>query len=102
MKKTVSGLFAALALAFAAGCAMLENGPAWIPDPDSDAGIQAAAMDGLSRDGMTADANLTVTVENGLATLTGSVPNQAVRKRAIQILERTEGIFEVRDHTRIF
>lgn len=90
---------AALLLALAAGCALLDKAA---PDPGSDAGIQAAAMDGLSRDPMTGDANLLVTVDNGLATLTGSVPNTAVRQRAIQILERTEGIFEVRDHTRIF
>lgn len=92
---------AALALALAAGCAMLENAGWGEPDPSTDAGIQAAAMDGLSRDRMTAEANLLVTVENGMATLTGSVPNEAVRQRAIQILERTDGIFEVRDHTRV-
>ena len=79
---------------------MLDN-PKWNPDPASDAGIAAAAMDGLSRDGMTAAANLVVTVDNGLATLTGTVPDAAVRARAIQILENTDGIFEVRDHTRI-
>lgn len=90
---------ATLFLALAAGCAVLDQAA---PDPDSDAGIQASAMDGLSRDSMTADANLLVTVDNGLATLTGSVPNEAVRQRAIQILEHTDGIFEVRDHTRIF
>ena len=101
MNKKISGLAVALALAFAAGCAMLDKQD-WAPDPASDAGIQAAAMEGLSGDGVTADANLSVTVENGLATLTGSVPNEAVRQRAIQILERTDGIFEVRDHTRIF
>lgn len=87
---------AALFLALAAGCALLDT-----PDPGSDAGIQAAAMDGLSRDRMTAEATLLVTVENGLATLTGTVPDAAVRQRAIQILENTPGIFEVRDHTRI-
>ncbi len=92
---------AALVLALAAGCAMLENAGWGEPDPSTDAGIQNAAMDGLSRDRMTAEANLLVTVENGMATLTGSVPNEAVRKRAIQILERTDGIFEVRDHTRV-
>ena len=100
MNGKVLGITAALALVFAAGCAMLEN-PEWNPDPTSDAGIAAAATDGLSRDSMTAAANLVVTVENGLATLTGTVPDAAVRARAIQILEHTEGIFEVRDHTRI-
>jgi osmotically-inducible protein OsmY len=102
MKKKISCLFAALSLACAAGCALLDKSPKWMPQPGTDAGIQAAAINALSRDGMTADANLAVTVENGLATLTGSVPNEAVRQRAIQILERTDGIFEVRDHTRIF
>ena len=100
MNGKVLGMTAALALVFASGCAMLDN-PKWNPDPASDAGIAAAAMDGLSRDGMTAAANLVVTVDNGLATLTGTVPDAAVRVRAIQILENTEGIFEVRDHTRI-
>ena len=87
MNGKVLGTMAALALVFAAGCATLEN-TGWNPDPASDAGIQAAA-------------NLVVTVENGLATLTGTVPDAAVRARAIQILENTDGIFEVRDHTRI-
>lgn len=90
---------AALFLTLAAGCAVLDRAA---PEPGSNAAVQAAAMDGLSRDPMTGSANLLVTVENGLATLTGSVPSVAVRQRAIQILERTEGIFEVRDHTRIF
>lgn len=102
MKKTRPLLVATLLLAFAAGCAMLENGPKWLPDPDSDAGIAAAAMDALSRDAMTAQANLSVSVDNGLATVTGVVPGEAVRQRALQILENTQGIFEVRDHTRIF
>ncbi|MBR4190844.1 MAG: BON domain-containing protein [Kiritimatiellae bacterium] len=97
--KILRAAAATLFLALAAGCAVLD--PA-APDPGSDDGIQAAAMDGLSRDPMTAAANLLVSVDNGLATLTGTVPNTAVRQRAIQILERTDGIFEVRDHTRVF
>ena len=99
--KNMLGAAAALVLALATGCAILE-GQEWTPDPASDAGIQAAAAERLSRDAVTADANLLVTVENGLATLTGNVPSEAVRQRAIQILENTDGIFEVRDHTRIF
>ena len=101
MSRNMLGAAAALALALATGCAILE-GQSWSPDPKSDAGIQAAASEGLANDAMTADATLLVTVDNGLATLTGNVPNEAVRQRAIQILEHTDGIFEVRDHTRIF
>ena len=101
MSKNMLGAAAALVLALATGCAILE-GQEWTPDPTSDAGIQAAAADRLASDAMTADATLLVTVENGMATLTGNVPSEAVRQRAIQILENTDGIFEVRDHTRIF
>lgn len=98
MSRNMLGAAAALVLALATGCAILEGQP----DPASDAGIQAAASERLASDAMTADATLLVTVENGLATLTGNVPSEAVRQRAIQILEHTDGIFEVRDHTRIF
>ena len=101
MSRNMLGAAAALLLALATGCALLE-GQSWSPDPKSDAGIQAAAAEGLASDAMTADATLLVTVENCLATLTGNVPSEAVRQRAIQILENTDGIFEVRDHTRIF
>jgi osmotically-inducible protein OsmY len=43
---------------------------------------------------------LSASVESGLATLYGTVPDEATRQRAIGILENTPGIFDVLDQTR--
>ncbi len=50
---------------------------------------------------MTGRATLSVSIDNGFATLYGTVPNQATRQRALQILEGTPGISDIRDRTRI-
>ena len=91
-------ILAVLLLLFS-GCAMLQE-DAFDFDPGSDEGIAAAAASRLNSDGMTARATLSVNVENGRATLYGTVPDPVTRERAIQILQGTPGVIDVRDHTR--
>jgi osmotically-inducible protein OsmY len=100
MKKWFSKLaLTSVVLLGLSGCAALQ-GQDLSDDPVSDEGIASIATSRLNGDSMTARSMLSVTVENGLATLYGTVPNEATRQRAIQILEGTDGIFEVLDRTR--
>ncbi len=92
-------LLAALLMLLPAGCAVLQ-GEDLSDEPVTDEGIAALAASRLNGDGMVARATLNVTVENGLATLSGTVPNEATRQRALQILQGTPGVTDVRDHTR--
>ncbi|MDR0994057.1 MAG: BON domain-containing protein [Verrucomicrobiota bacterium] len=82
------------------GCAMLEGQD--LGDATSDANITAIANSRLNSDVMTANAMLSATVADGLAMLYGTVPDEATRQRAIQLLKATPGVFEVRDRTRRF
>ncbi len=86
------------AMILLSGCAILQHQDL-SDDPISDEGIASIAASRLNSDSMTARSTLSVRVENGLAILYGTVPNEAVRQRAIQILEGTSGIFEVLDET---
>ena len=97
MKKALIFL-SLVAMLFSAGCAILQQEDL-SDDPITDDGIASIAASRLNSDSMTARATLSVHVENGLAILYGTVPNEAVRQRAIQILEGTSGIFEVLDET---
>ncbi len=97
MKKALIFL-SLVAMLFSAGCAILQQEDL-SDDPITDDGIASIAASRLNSDSMTARATLSVRVENGLAILYGTVPNEAVRQRAIQILEGTSGIFEVLDET---
>jgi osmotically-inducible protein OsmY len=90
---------AAAALLALSGCAALE-GQDLSSEPVTDPEIAALASSRLNGDSMVASATLSVTVEDGLAILKGTVPNEAVRLRAISILEGTPGIYEVLDRTR--
>ena len=97
MKKSL--LFLALAALLAlSGCAALE-GRDISAEPTSDEGIAALANSRLNDDSMVGRSTLSATVENGLATLSGVVRDEAARQRAIQILRGTPGIFDVVDQT---
>ena len=87
-----------LAMLALSGCAILQQEDL-SDEPITDDGIASIAASRLNSDSMTARATLSVRVENGLAILYGTVPDEAVRQRAIQILEGTSGIFEVLDET---
>lgn len=98
MKKIFPFLALAAGLALS-GCAALE-GQDIAAIPTSDEGIAALANSRLNDDSMVGSSTLSATVENGLATLSGVVRDEAARQRAIQILRGTPGIFDVVDHTR--
>lgn len=98
MKKIFPFLALAAGLALS-GCAALE-GQDIAAIPTSDEGIAALANSRLNDDSMVGRSTLSATVENGLATLSGVVRDEAARQRAIQILRGTPGIFDVVDHTR--
>ena len=98
MKKILPFLALAAGLALS-GCAALE-GQDVAAIPTSDEGIAALANSRLNDDSMVGSSTLSATVENGLATLSGVVRDEAARQRAIQILRGTPGIFDVVDHTR--
>ena len=98
MKKPLLFLVLAALLAVS-GCASLE-GQDYGADPTSDEGIAALANSRLNDDAMVGRCTLSASVESGLATLYGTVPDEATRQRAIRILENTPGIFDVLDQTR--
>lgn len=87
------------ALLALSGCAALE-GQDLNDELSSDAGVTAIANSRLNDDSITGRATLNASVVNGLATLYGTVPDEATRQRAIQILENSPGVFEVLDRTR--
>ena len=99
MKTMFRVLVLSAVLSLPAGCAMLQ-GEDLSNDPTSDDGIASIANSRLNNDAMVAQATLSVTVDNGQAVLYGTVPDEATRQRAIQILEGTPGIFDVLDRTR--
>lgn len=98
MKKSIFLCLLAAGLALS-GCAILE-GQDLGDDPTSDDGITSIARSRLNNDVLVSRATLSVTVTEGLATLYGTVPDEATRRRALQILEGTPGIFDVLDRTR--
>jgi len=100
MKKLIYILpVAGILLLALAGCTSL-NGQNLADDPDTDEGATALASGRLYNDPMVASATLSVSVEDGLGILYGTVPNEMVRQRALQILAATPGIYEVLDRTR--
>lgn len=101
MKKRIllSLPLACLAFAWLSGCASLQDDP-FADEPATDDGVATLATSRLSDDAMTARATLKVEVDEGLAILYGTVPDEATRQRALQILEATPGVYEVLDQTR--
>ena len=94
---------AALALPTAmwlAGCA--ELGTQWQEEqvPGSDAAVASAAMGRLSSDPMLGRTSFSVEVRHGVATVRGVVDQNAERVRALQIVEDTDGVVDVKDAIR--
>ena len=98
MKRTIPFLMLAALLAWP-GCAALE-GQDLSAEPTSDEGVAAVANSRLNDDSMVGRATLSVTVDNGLAILYGTVPDEASRQRALQIVRGTPGVYDVLDRTR--
>ena len=98
MKRTIPFLMLAALLAWA-GCAALE-GQDLSAEPTSDEGVAAVANSRLNDDAVVGRAMLSVTVDNGLAILYGSVPDEAARQRALHVVRGTPGVYDVLDRTR--
>lgn len=98
MKRTIPFLILAALLAWS-GCAALE-GQDLATDSSSDEGIASVVNSRLNDDSMVGRATLSVTVDNGLAILYGTVPDEASRQRALQIVRGTPGVYDVLDRTR--
>ena len=98
MKRTIPFLILAALLAWS-GCAALE-GQDLSAEPTSDDGVAAVANSRLNDDAVVGRAMLSVTVDNGLAILYGSVPDEAARQRALHVVRGTPGVYDVLDRTR--
>ena len=98
MKRTIPLLMLAALLAWS-GCAALE-GQDLSAEPTSDEGVAAVANSRLNDDAVVGRAMLSVTVDNGLAILYGSVPDEAARQRALHVVRGTPGVYDVLDRTR--
>ena len=98
MKRTIPFLILAALLAWS-GCAALE-GQDLSTEPTSDDGVAAVANSRLNDDAVVGRAMLSVTVDNGLAILYGTVPDEAARQRALHVVRGTPGVYDVLDRTR--
>lgn len=98
MKRTIPFLMLAALLAWS-GCAALE-GQDLSAEPTSDEGVAAVANSRLNDDAVVGRAMLSVTVDNGLAILYGTVPDEAARQRALHVVRGTPGVYDVLDRTR--
>jgi osmotically-inducible protein OsmY len=98
MKRTIPFLILAALLAWS-GCAALE-GQDLSAEPTSDEGVAAVANSRLNDDAVVGRAMLSVTVDNGLAILYGTVPDEAARQRALHVVRGTPGVYDVLDRTR--
>ena len=98
MKRTIPFLILAALLAWS-GCAALE-GQDLAAEPTSDEGVAAVANSRLNDDAVVGRAMLSVTVDNGLAILYGTVPDEAARQRALHVVRGTPGVYDALDRTR--
>lgn len=98
MKRTIPFLILAALLAWS-GCAALD-GQDLSAEPTTDEGIAAIANSRLNDDAVVGRDMLSVTVDNGLAILYGTVPDEASRQRALHVVRGTPGVYDVLDRTR--
>jgi hyperosmotically inducible protein len=63
--------------------------------------VLAALRDGLDRDPRLHGSQITVSNQNGLVTLVGSVPSVIARSQAIEIARTTPGVTTVKDNLRL-
>jgi len=78
---------------FGVGCASMYDDGSWTAEDDLQQDIQLR----LDQDAMMYKGNVRVTVDQGVATLHGSVPNEHARARAIAITEGVAGVNQVVD-----
>lgn len=77
------------------GCATYE--PVAQQAPSTDAQIAREAMNRLANDSVTGRYTFGVTVQNGIATVEGAVPDETFRLRVIGIVRGTPGVVQVVD-----
>jgi len=75
-----------------AGCGSL-------PPPVEDQGVTKAVMERLYQDELIRRQVLAVSVQNGVATMHGTITDEALRLRAKSIVQSTPGVTEVLDET---
>lgn len=79
---------------FVMGCASLTSG-----DLGGDAELAATIQDRLAQDAVAGRRPLMVSVEQGVATVSGSLPDAGARARALAIVRGTPGVRGVVDGT---
>ncbi len=92
-KHLIAVAFAAAALGLA-GCQQL--GDSWLHE-SSDSELASELSERLGRDTMLASTAWYVSVENGVATVRGTVDNAGQRARALSLAEGVDGIYDVID-----
>lgn len=75
-----------------AGCSSL-------PPPVEDQSLKQAVMERLDQDILVRRQVLSVSVQNGVVTLRGTITDEALRLRAKSIVQSTPGVVEVQDQT---
>lgn len=97
--RRVAGLLGLALLTVAGGCATSPVESDWI-EPPPDALLAQDVRDRLRDDGVTGRYAFSVTADRGVVILTGVVPNDMVRARAVGIALGTPGVVEVVDEIR--
>lgn len=82
----VGGLLAALLLVGSASAAPQSG------ITETDDGITARVQESLARDGQLALRKFEISTQDGIVHLAGKVPDTEAAKRAIQLVEATEGV----------
>ena len=91
MRKIV---FAIMLLGFGliTGCASSGGGAAGAGGGTSDSEITAAIKDAFKQDEVLSSANIDVSTDKGVVTLSGAVPNAMAYTRAISLARRVSGV----------
>lgn len=93
MNKMMLGCSMAVVLAAGwAGCDTL-------PPSTEDQNLTKAVIERLYQDKLVSSQVLGVTIQNGVATMHGSVTDDGLRARAKSIVQSTPGVVEVKDQT---
>lgn len=80
-------------LCFAGGCATSgDSGGATATGGRSDSEITSAIEDAFKQDDLLAAASISVSTEQGVVTLSGSVPNALAYNRALSLARRVPGV----------
>ena len=91
-KRSVWGSLVGLTLLWATGCTTLPL--------DDDQGLRNAVLQRLNQDELIRRTMINVTARQGVITLMGQIPDDALRLRAVSIVRGTPGVREVEDHLR--